>query len=226
MGICNKNFRIISCIVLVTSALSGLTGCSAMSSESIRTEEKATALDVDDISAESDAEGQNQETEAGFGAGEQNIATESKGNGGECVSLDGVEIVNAAEFGSPREVLDHMPITSNVEIKKTGEDELQIEFELENVGLCTFAAGKEKESVLPDETFVDSTKIEWTASTAEGKYIFLYMRVNETGDMFMIDWTYNGYSFAIYGKSPQDTADRDMVGKIALAIIYNLGGSE
>ena len=41
------------------------------------------------------------------------------------------------------------------------------------------------------------------------------MRVNETGDMFMIDWTYNGYSFAVYGKSPQDTSDRDMAGKIA-----------
>ncbi len=37
--------------------------------------------------------------------------------------------------------------------------------------------------------FVDSTKIEWTASTAEGEYIFPYTRVNETGDMFMIDWT-------------------------------------
>ncbi len=226
MGMRNKNFRILSCIVLITSTLSGLTGCSAMSSESIRTGEKATVLDVDDTTAESDAEGQNQETEAGFEAGEQNIGTESKGNGEERVSLDGMEIVNAAEFGNPREVLDHMPITSNVEVKKSGEDELQIEFELENVGVCTFAAGKEKESVLPDEVFVDSTKIEWTASTAEGEYIFPYMRVNETGDMFMIDWTYNGYSFAIYGKSPQDTADRDMAGKIALAIIYNLGGSE
>ena len=28
------------------------------------------------------------------------------------------------------------------------------------------------------------------------------MRVNETGDMFMIDWTYDEYYFAIYGKSP------------------------
>ena len=36
------------------------------------------------------------------------------------------------------------------------------------------------------------------------------MRVNEAGDMFMIDWAYNGYCFAIYGKSPQDTSDRDM----------------
>ncbi len=115
-----------------------------------------------------------------------------------------------------------MPITSNVEVKKAEENELQIEFELENVGLCTFAAGKEKELVLPDEVFVDSTKIEWTASTADGEYLFPYMRVNETGDMFMIDWTYNGYCFAIYGKSPENTSDRDMAGKIALAIIYNL----
>lgn len=100
------------------------------------------------------------------------------------------------------------------------------EFELENVGRCTFAAGKEKASVQPDEVFVESTKIEWTASTAEGEYIFPCMRVNETGDMFMIDWTYDEYYFAIYGKSPQKTSDRDMAGKIALAIIYNLGGAE
>lgn len=126
------------------------------------------------------------------------------------------------EFGNLKEVLDNMPITSNVEVKKAEENELQIEFELENVGLCTFAAGKEKELVLPDEVFVDSTKIEWTASTADGEYLFPYMRVNETGDMFMIDWTYNGYCFAIYGKSPENTSDRDMAGKIALAIIYNL----
>ena len=76
------------------------------------------------------------------------------------------------------------------------------------------------------EVFVDSTKIGWTASTAEGEYIFPYMRVNETGDMFMIDWTYDEYYFAIYGKSSQETSDRDMAGKIALAIIYNLGGAE
>ena len=100
------------------------------------------------------------------------------------------------------------------------------EFELENVGRCTFAAGKEKASVQPDEVFVESIKIEWTASTAEGEYIFPYMRVNETGDMFMIDWAYNGYCFAVYGKSPRNTSDRDMAGKIALAMIYNLGEAE
>ncbi len=94
------------------------------------------------------------------------------------------------------------------------------------MGRCTFAAGKEKASVQPDEVFVESIKIEWMASTAEGEYIFPCMRVNETGDMFMIDWTYDEYYFAIYGKSPQKTSDRDMAGKIALAIIYNLGGAE
>jgi len=52
------------------------------------------------------------------------------------------------------------------------------------------------------------------------------MRVNETGDMFLIDCTYDEYYFAIYRKSPQETSDRDMAGKIALAIIYNLGGAE
>lgn len=71
--------------------------------------------------------------------------------------------------------------------------ELEIEFELENVGLCTFAVSKGEEFVLPNEVFVDSSKIEWTAPTATDEYIFPYMRVNETGDMFMIDWTYNGY---------------------------------
>ena len=149
-----------------------------------------------------------------------------EGVGADRVGLGEVEIVNAVGFSNPKEVLDHMPITSDVEVKKTEDDELQIEFELENVGLCTFAAGKEKASVLPDEVFVDSTKIGWTASTAEGEYIFPYMRVNETGDMFMIDWTYDEYYFAIYGKSSQETSDRDMAGKIALAIIYNLGGAE
>ena len=145
---------------------------------------------------------------------------------GDYTSLGEVETVNAAAFGNPKEVLDHMPITSNVTVIKTGEDELQIEFELENVGLCTFAAGKGEKFVLTDEVFVDSTKIEWTASTADGEYLFPCMRVNETGDIFMVDWTYDEYYFAIYGKSPQETSDRDMAGKIALAIIYNLGGAE
>ena len=192
-----KSFKVLSCIVFVTGVLSGLPGG-----------------------------GQNQEAERSLDAEGQKVGTELEGVGADRVGLGEVEIVNAVGFGNPKEVLDHMPITSDVEVKKTEDNELQIEFELENVGLCMFVAGKENVSVLPDEVFVDSTKIEWTASTAEGEYIFPYMRVNETGDMFMIDWTYDGYYFAIYGKSPQKTSDRDMAGKIALAIIYNLGRTE
>ena len=75
-----------------------------------------------------------------------------------------------------------------------------------------------------DEVFLDSTKIKWTATTADGEYIFPYMRVNETGDMFLVDWAYHGYSFALYGKPPQKASDRDMAGKVALAMIYNLSG--
>ena len=216
----NKRFKVLSCIVFVTGVLSGLVGCSGMPSQSIQTEEKTIAPDVNVITAQYDTEGQNHEAEG------QEGGTESEGIGADRVSLGEVETVNAAVFGNPKEVLDHMPITSEVEVKKAGEDELQIEFKLENVGLCTFAANHGKEFVLPDEVFVDATKIEWTASTADGEFIFPYMRVNETGDMFMIDWIYDEYYFAIYGKSPQETSDRDMAGKIALAIIYNLGGAE
>ena len=218
----NKSFKVLSCIVFVTGVLSGLAGCSSMPSQSVQTEEKAIESDVNVTTAQNDTEGQNQEAERSLDAEGQKL----EGVGADRVGLGEVEIVNAVGFSNPKEVLDHMPITSDVEVKKTEDDELQIEFELENVGLCTFAAGKEKASVLPDEVFVDSTKIGWTASTAEGEYIFPYMRVNETGDMFMIDWTYDEYYFAIYGKSSQETSDRDMAGKIALAIIYNLGGAE
>ena len=221
---CNKNLKTLSCMVLVTGALSGLTGCSCMPSKPIRTEEITITSDVDDTTTECDADEQNQK-----GTSMQRnriregiLKTWQESDTG----LGEMEIVNAAEFGNPKEVLDHMPIVSNVTVIKTGEDELQIEFELENVGPCTFAAGKGEKFILPDESFVDSTKIEWTASTADGEYLFLYMRVNETGDMFMIDWAYNGYCFAVYGKSPQNTSDRDMAGKIALAMIYNLGEAE
>lgn len=222
----NKNLKVLIGMVFITSALSGLAGCSSMSFKSIQTEEKTIASDVVVTTAQYDTEGQNQEAERSFDAEGQKVGTESEATGVDRVSLDEVEIVNAAALGNPKEVLDNMPITSDVEVKKAGEDELQIEFELENVGLCTFAANHGKEFVLPDEVFVDATKIEWTASTADGELIFPYMRVNETGDMFMIDWTYDEYFFAIYGKSPQETSDRDMAGKIALAIIYNLGGAE
>ena len=221
---CNKNLKILSCMVLVTGALSGLTGCSCMPSKPIQAEEKTMTADIDDTTTECDADGQDQKRD--FDADEPDTGRGSEGMAGDYTSLGEVETVNAAAFGNPKEVLDYMPITSNVTVIKTGEDELQIEFELENVGLCTFAAGKGEKFVLPDEVFVDSTKIEWTASTADGEYLFPYMRVNETGDMFMIDWTYNGYCFAVYGRSPKDTSDRDMAGKIALAMIYNLGEAE
>ena len=134
-----------------------------------------------------------------------------------------VEVVNLKEFGNPKAVLDNVPLVSNVEVKKSNEDELQIEFALENVGVCTFVASKGKNLSLPNETFIDSTKIKWTALTANDEYIFPYMKVNETGDIFMIDWTYKELHFAIYGKSPKNTSDRDMAGKIALEIIRNLG---
>ncbi len=198
---CNKSLKILSCMVLVTGALSGLTGCNCMLSEPIRTEEKTITSGVDDITTECDADGQNQKRD--FDAEEPDTGRDSEDLAGDDTGLGEMEIVNAAEFGNPKEVLDHMPIASNVTVIKTGE-----------------------KFVLPDEVFVDSTKIEWTASTADGEYLFPYMRVNETGDMFMIDWAYNGYCFAIYGKSPQNTSDRDMAGKIALAMIYNLGDAE
>ena len=187
----NKSFKVLSCIVFVTGVLSGLSGCSSMPSRSIQTEEKAIESDVNATTAQNDTEGQNQEAERSLEAEGQKVGTELEGVGADCVGLGEVEIVNAVGFGNPQKVLDHMPITSDVEVKKTEDDELQIEFELENVGRCTFAAGKEKASVQPDEVFVESTKIEWTASTADGEYIFPCMRVNETGDMFMIDWTYD-----------------------------------
>jgi len=215
---CNKTMKIQICVVLVIGILLGLVGCSNKSSPSIQTEEQTVIFNINDI------ERQNQETESSFEGENQSIEfidIESS-----CVGLDEIEIVNAAEFGNPKDVLDRMLIISNVAVQKTTEDELQIEFELENVGRCTFTASKGKELALPDEVFVDSTKIQWTAQTAEGEFIFPDMKVNETGDMFLIDWAYNEYQFAIYGKSPQNRNDRDMAGKIALALIYNLSKVE
>ena len=162
-------------------------------------------------------ESQMQKTEESF---EETVAAYETENS---IGNSESEVVNADGFGNPREVLDNMKITSNIEVITSQEDELKIEFELENVGLCTFSASKGKELSLPHEEFVDSTKIEWTAVTADEEYIFPYMKVNKEGDMFLIDWIYEEYRFAIYGKSPQDTADRDLAGKIALAIIKNLG---
>ncbi len=39
----------------------------------------------------------------------------------ESIGLGEVEIVNAARFGNPKEVLDNSVFTSDVEVKKTGE---------------------------------------------------------------------------------------------------------
>ena len=53
---CNKNLKTLSCMVLVTGALSGLTGCSCMPPKPIRTEEITITSDVDDTTTECDAE--------------------------------------------------------------------------------------------------------------------------------------------------------------------------
>ena len=145
----NKNLKILGCMVLVTGALSALTGCSCMPSKPIRTEEITITSDVDDTTTECDANGQEQKRD--FDAEELDAGRSSEDLTGDNTGLGEVEIVNAAEFGNPKDVLDHMPITSDVEVKKTEDNELQIEFELENVGLCTFAAGKGEKLVLPDE---------------------------------------------------------------------------
>ncbi len=217
----NKKSKALSWIPLIIGILSALVWCGSLLSRTIQTGENIIVPKSEHIATESP----NQETETVSKINDQNIRMESKDNE-KGVSLDKVEVVNAIEFGNPKEVLDNMVMTSNVKVIKTEADELQIEFELENVGLCVFVASKGKELILPEEVFADSTKIKWTASTADGEYIYPYMKVNETGDMFMIDWTYNEYRFAIYGESPQDTSDRDMAGKIALAMIYNLSGEE
>ena len=98
------------------------------------------------------------------------------------MDLGEAEAADAVRFGRPKEVLDNIPLVSNAEVIKTGEDELQIDFELENVGLCTFAVRIGEEFVLQDEAFVDSTKIEWTASTADGETIFPYMSDHTQSD--------------------------------------------
>ena len=57
---CNKNLKILSCMVLVTGALSGLAGCSCMPSKPIQTEEKTITSAVDDAATECDADVQDQ----------------------------------------------------------------------------------------------------------------------------------------------------------------------
>ena len=119
---CNKNLKTLSCMVLVTGALSGLTGCSCMPSKPIRTEEITITSDVDDTTTECDADEQNQKRD--FDAEEPDTGRDSEDLAGDDTGLGEMEIVNAAEFGNPKEVLDHMPIASNVTVIKTGEDEL------------------------------------------------------------------------------------------------------
>ena len=122
---CNKNLKILSCMVLVTGALSGLIGCRCMPSKSIRTEEITINSDVNDTATECDADGQDQKRD--FDAEEPDTGRDSEDLAGDDNGLGEMEIVNAVEFGNPKEVLDHMPIASNVTVIKTGEDELQIE---------------------------------------------------------------------------------------------------
>ncbi len=113
---CNKNLKTLSCMVLVTGALSALTGCSCMPSKPIRTEEITITSDVDDTTTECDANGQEQKRD--FDAEELDAGRSSEDLTGDNTGLGEVEIVNAAEFGNPKDVLDHMPITSDVEVKK------------------------------------------------------------------------------------------------------------
>lgn len=54
---------------------------------------------------------------------------------------------------------------------------------------------------LPDENFVEETKIEWTAPTADGGYIFPYMRAREYHWNSCGNFMYNtmfGFVFAIF----------------------------
>lgn len=211
-----NNFKQINCMICIIGALFGLAGCGSTSSESVKQEENATVFYDENVADENvnikeTVETNKQETETVFETGKQDAE---------------MEVQNAAAFGNPKEVLDNIVIVSNVEVIKSETDELQIDFEIDNLGVCTFVASKGKELALPNEVFVEDTKIEWTAPTASGEYIFPYMKANETGDQFLIDWEYNEYRFAIYGKAPQNTSDRDMAGKVALAIIRNLGAEE
>ena len=169
---CNKNLKILGCMVLVTGALSGLAGCSCMPSKPIQTEEKTITSDVDYTTTECDADEQNQKRD--FDAEEPDTGRDSEDLAGDDTGLGEMEIVNAAEFGNPKEVLDHMPIASNVTVIKTGEDELQIEFELENVGLCTFAAGKGEKFVLPDEVLWIPPKLNGRHPPQTGNIFSLY----------------------------------------------------
>lgn len=117
----NKNLNILSSMVLVTSALLGLAGCSSMPSKSIQ-EVGTAALTMDDVAADYHVGRKRQETARSFeawGKMSEGIRKELE----DSASLDEAGPVSPAEFGNPKEVLDHMPITSKVEVKETGEDE-------------------------------------------------------------------------------------------------------
>ncbi len=64
---------------------------------------------------------QDQDTKRSFETEEQNDGMELKDNGEESIGLSEVEIVNAARFGNPKEVLDNSVFTSDVEVKKQGK---------------------------------------------------------------------------------------------------------
>ena len=168
---CNKNLKILGCMVLVTGALSGLAGCGCTPSKPIQTEEKQLPLTLMILQQNAMQMGRvkkgtsmqrNRIREGILKARQEMIPVRAE-----------MEIVNAAEFGNPKEVLDHMPIVSNVTVIKTGEDELQIEFELENVGLCTFAAGKGEKFVLPDEVLWIPPKLNGRHPPQTGNIFFL-----------------------------------------------------
>lgn len=103
----NDNIRKLSCMVLVIGTILGLTGCSTISSKPIQKEE-IIAPNVDDIATEYDIEGQND-------------GMEPKDKGEESIGLGEVEIVNAARFGNPKEVLDNSVFASDVKVKKQGK---------------------------------------------------------------------------------------------------------
>ena len=88
-----------------------------MPSKPIQTEEKAITSDVDDTTTECDADGQDQKRD--FDAEEPDAGRGSEDLAGDDTGLGEKEIVYAADFDYPKEVLDHMPIESNVADKMT-----------------------------------------------------------------------------------------------------------
>ena len=83
---------------------------------------------VDDIATEYDIEGQDQDTKRGFGTEGQNDGMELKDSEEESIGLGEVEIVNAARFGNPKEVLDNSVFTSDVKVKKQAKMNCKFKF--------------------------------------------------------------------------------------------------